>query len=42
MKFKDDKAWKILDDFLLDCPEISQDEREEIIEFVSSNKGKSK
>jgi len=28
------KNFKIIDDFLLECPEISQEEREEIIESI--------
>ena len=34
IKFEDNRAWKLLDNFLLNCPEISQDEREEIMELI--------
>ena len=37
MKFENKKAWKLLDNFLLNCPEISQDEREEIIRLIEEN-----
>jgi len=40
MKFDNDWAWKKLDNFLLNCPEISQDEREVIIESINKEKTK--
>jgi len=34
MKFENENAWKVLDNFLLDCSEISQEEREQLMGFI--------